>query len=436
MAYSSPIIIPQHHISKPGLTPACPTSRNGDRAVQAADHTGGALAGIRVVDLSRVLAGPLCTQMLADHGAAVIKIEPPAGDETRRLGPPFDEVGDAAYFNALNRGKRAISLDLSCAEGRAVLERLLQDADVLVENFLPGTMERWNIGYESVLASRYPRLIYCSVSGFGADGPLGGLPGYDAVLQAMSGLMSVNGSCESGPVRVGVPIIDQVTGYSAMTGILLALQARHRTDKGQRVEATLFDTALTLLFPQSANWFCSGQVPTLLGSAHPNIAPYDKFKAKDGNVFIGILNDGQFRRFCARIGRMDVLEDRRFQTNADRLVHRDALKAEVEQTLAGFQTKDLCDDLMRNGVPAGRVNTVPEAFAHPHVAHRKMMVNHGGYRGVGVPVKLSMTPGHPGARPPRFGEHANEILSEAGFAPDAIEALRAAGVLLRKPREG
>ena len=189
-----------------------------------------------------MLAGPLCTQMLADHGAEVVKIEPPSGDETRMLGPPFDDAGDAAYFGAVNRGKRALGLDLARPEGRAVLEALLKDADILVENYLPGTMERWNLGYDDVLSARHPRLIYCAISGFGADGPLGGLPGYDAVLQAMSGLMSINGTPESGPTRVGVPIVDYVTGYNALTGILLALAARQQTGKGQRIDVTLFDT--------------------------------------------------------------------------------------------------------------------------------------------------------------------------------------------------
>jgi crotonobetainyl-CoA:carnitine CoA-transferase CaiB-like acyl-CoA transferase len=397
--------------------------------------SGGALAGITVVDLSRVLAGPLCTQMMADHGAKVIKVEPPSGDETRRLGPPFDSMGDAAYFNALNRGKRTISLDLSSPQAQEVLHRLLENADVLVENFLPGTMERWNLGYADVLSKKYPRLIYCSVSGFGRDGPLGKLPGYDAVLQAMCGLMSVNGSPESGPLRVGVPIIDQVTGYSAIMGVLLALQARHRTGQGQRVEATLFDTALSLLFPQAANWLCSGQEPKLLGSAHPNIAPYDKFAAKDGDVFIGILNDSQFRRFCDRLDRVDLAKDERYRTTAERLVNRDSLKVEIEFSLANFRTKDLCEDLMQNGVPAGRVNTVPEAFSHPHVAHRQMLVGDENSRGIGIPVKLSSTPGSPGARPPRFGQHAEEILTELGFSSADIHALEASGALITRQRK-
>src|SRR5688572_19291262 len=200
-----------------------------------------ALTGIRVVDLSRVLAGPLCTQALADHGADVIKVEPPSGDETRTFGPPFDTSGDAPYFSAVNRGKRALSLDLRKAKGREVLERLLRDADVLVENFLPGTMQRWGMDYDA-LAPRFPRLVYASISGFGSEGPLGGLPGYDAVLQAMCGIMSVNGDDRSGPMRVGVPIVDHLTGYVALAGILMALFERERTGRGQRVEATLFET--------------------------------------------------------------------------------------------------------------------------------------------------------------------------------------------------
>ncbi len=393
------------------------------------DLSHGVLAGLKVVDLARVLAGPLCSQMLADHGADVVKIEPPQGDETRHLGPPFDASGMAAYFDAVNRGKRSLALDLSRAEGRAVLEKVLRDADVLVENFLPGTMERWGLGYDAVLSERFPSLVYCAISGFGADGPLGGLPGYDAVLQAMGGLMSINGTPESGPVRIGIPIVDYVTGYNALTGILLALAARERTGRGQRVEATLFDTALSLLVPHAANWLCSGRAPGRLGSAHPNIAPYDKFKVGDGEIFLGIVNDGQFRRFCTHVGREDLLQDPRFCTNAQRLQNVAALRAELERTLAGFQAEELCRDLMRAGVPAGAVNTVPQAFAQPHVAHRRMLVESDGHRAPGLPVTLFDTPGRPGRRPPRFGEHGREILAEAGIDEAAIDRLFATGVV-------
>ena len=228
-------------------------------------------------------------------------------------------------------------------------------------------------------------MIYCAISGFGADGPLGGLPGYDAVLQAMCGLMSINGTQESGATRVGIPIVDYVTGYNALTGVLLALAARERTGTGQRVEVTLFDTALSLLIPHAANWICSGSVPGRLGSAHPNIAPYDKFAAADGEIFLGILNEGQFRRFCQTVGRSDLLDDPRFRTNADRLRHVAALRTELERTLAAFKSDDLCGELMRAGVPAGAVNTVPQAFAQPHTAHRDMLVESEGHRAPGIP---------------------------------------------------
>jgi crotonobetainyl-CoA:carnitine CoA-transferase CaiB-like acyl-CoA transferase len=299
---------------------------------------------------------------------------------------------------------------------------------VLVENFLPGTMERWGLGFDA-LSARFPRLIYCAISGFGADGPLGGLPGYDAVLQAMCGLMSINGAQESGPTRVGVPIVDYLTGYNALTGVLLALAARERTGSGQRVEVTLFDTGLALLVPHAANWFCSGNVPGRLGSAHPNIAPYDKFAASDGEIFLGILNDGQFRRFCQKIARGDLLDDPRFRTNADRLRHVAALRAELERTLAGFRSDDLCRDLMRAGVPAGPVNNVAQAFAQAHVAHRDMLIESEGHRAPGIPVKLAQTPGSVGRRPPRFGEHVHEILGEAGFDQAAIDGLIEAGIV-------
>jgi crotonobetainyl-CoA:carnitine CoA-transferase CaiB-like acyl-CoA transferase len=390
---------------------------------------GGALSGVRVIDLSRVLAGPLCTQMLADQGADVIKVEPPTGDETRKLGPPFGDDGNAAYFNALNRGKRAIALDLAHPDGQATLLQLLEGADVLIENFIPGTMARWGLDFETVLKVRHPRLIYCAVSGFGADGPLGGLPGYDAILQAMCGLMSVNGDEASGPTRIGVPIVDHLTGYTALTGILLALFDRERTGCGQHVEATLFDTALSLLVPQAANWMQSGVSPELLGSAHPNIAPYDKFACRDGEIFLGILNDRQFRRFCEHVGLPALPADARFATNAMRLQNRDALRAKIEAALAPLSRDGLCRELMRQGVPVGPVNTVPQALKQAHAQHREMCVERDGYYGLGVPVRLSRTPGRPGDVPPGFGQHSREVLVKAGLSEDHIADLHARGVL-------
>ncbi len=383
-----------------------------------------ALDGLRVLDLSRVLAGPLCAQMLADHGAAVTKVEPPEGDEARRIGPPLDERGECAYFAALNRGKRSIALDLSRPAGRAVLERLLEGADVLIENFLPGTMEKWGLGYEAVLAARHPQLVYCSVSGFGADGPLGGLPGYDAVAQAISGLMSINGTAESGPLRMGVPVVDYLTGYHAMLGVLLALAARARSGTGQRVEATLFDTGLALLLaPHASNWFYSGRIPQRMGSAHPNIVPYDCYAAADGSIFLGVVNDGQFRRLCEYVERADLAADPRFANPVSRRENRDMLRAELERTLARYGAAELCDTLMRRGVPAGVVNDVAQALSHPHALHRQMVVQADGHRHIGVPVKLGATPGRVGSLPPRLSEHADGILAERGFGPADRAAL-------------
>ncbi|WP_082519671.1 CaiB/BaiF CoA transferase family protein [Variovorax sp. Root411] len=384
---------------------------------------------MRVLDLSRVLAGPLCTQMLADHGADVIKIEPPAGDETRALGPPFDAFGHAAYFTAVNRGKRGMALDLSKPEGQELLLELLQGVDVLVENFLPGTMARWGLDYESVLRQRYPALVYCAISGFGTDGPLGGLPGYDAVLQAMCGLMSINGEPESGPTRMGIPIVDHVTGYTALTGILLALVNRARTGEGQRVDATLFDTAMSLLVPHAANWMYSGEAPRLLGSAHPNIAPYDRFACRDGQIFLGILNDRQFRRFCEHVGLAEVWCDERFATNAVRLRNRDELRGLIEAAISSHEREILCADLMRIGVPAGAVNSVPQAFAQAHAHHRSMRIDRGEYHGIGVAARLSRSPGAAEGVPPAYGEHAQQILHETGLTASRIEQLRESGAL-------
>lgn len=393
----------------------------------ATTDRGGALRGVKVVDLTRVLAGPLCTQILSDHGADVIKVEPPAGDETRQLGPPFDQQGEAAYFGALNRGKRGLALDLSLPSGREVLERLLADADVLIENFLPGTMARWGLDYESVLSLRHPRLVYCAVSGFGTTGPLGKMPGYDAVLQAMCGLMSVNGEPSSGPTRMGVPVVDHLTGYVALTGILMALNARHNTGSGQRVEAALFDTAISLLLPHAANWMVSGSTPGLLGSAHPNIAPYDKFMAADGLVFIGILNDAQFMRFCVHIGREDLAIDARFESPPKRVTNRAALRTEIQCALAALPAIALCDALMSQGVPAGPVNTVAQAIEQPHARHRQLVLERGNYRGIRSPCLLHGTPATPGDAPPRYAQHSSEILSSLGFTDEDLDNLRSTG---------
>jgi crotonobetainyl-CoA:carnitine CoA-transferase CaiB-like acyl-CoA transferase len=391
-----------------------------------------ALTGIRVVDLSRVLAGPMCSQILADHGASVIKVEPPAGDDTRTLGPPFNDLGDAAYFSALNRGKDCISVDLTKAAGRKIVEKLLETADVLIENFLPGTMEKWGLSYEGVLRERHPRLIHCCITGFGSDGPLGGLPGYDAVLQAICGLMSVNGEKSGGPTRVGVPIVDHLTGYTALTGILLALHERNQSGRGQRVEATLFDTALSLLVPHAANLLESGKEPGLTGSAHPNISPYDRFKCADGEIFLGIMNRGQFERFCEAVERPDLISDTRFSSNALRIEHRQALREEIERAIGATNRSDLCSMLMAKGVPAGPVNSVSEAISQPHAQHRQMMVRRDEYQGIGLPVRLMRSPGEPGANPRPFNADARAVLRAAGYSAGEVEQLIADGVIPSK----
>ena len=365
----------------------------------------GALAGIRVVDLSRVLGGPYCTQILADHGADVLKIEPPQGDETRGWGPPFQN-GTAAYFRGVNRNKRGMTLDLKRPAAREALLELLADADVLVENFKPGTMEGWSLGYDE-LAARFPRLIYCRVSGFGGDGPLGGLPGYDAAVQAMVGLMSVNGEAGGAPLRLGVPVVDMATGLNAAIGILLALQERSRSGRGQFVDVALFDCGLSLLHPQGASFLASGRVPTPTGNAHPNISPYNLYPTARGDIFLCIGNDRQFRRLCEIIGCPTLADDPRFADNKERSLHREPLDAALEAALAGHEAAPLADRLVRSGVPCGALLDVAQALAHPHTRHREMVIEAGDYRGIGFPVKLSRTPAAFRLPPPDFDPPAD-----------------------------
>lgn len=355
----------------------------------------GALAGIRVIDLSRILGGPYCGQILGDHGADVLKIEPPQGDDTRAWGPPFTEIDGvrvASYYLGLNRNKRGMRLDLSTEAGRAVLLSLLAGADVLLENFKTGTMEKWGLGY-GALSRRFPRLIHCRVSGFGADGPLGGLAGYDAAVQAMSGIMSVNGSPESGPLRVGLPAVDLVTGLNAALGVLLALQERARSGKGQFVEASLYDSGLSLLHPHAANWFLDGKEPKLTGNAHPNIYPYDAFPTRTESIFLAVGNDRQFERFCDHLGHAELAQDERYKTAGGRSSNRVALRAELIKLLSDQDGPALAEALIHKGVPCAPILTVSAALRHPHTRHREMVVKIGEhYTGVGAPIKLSRTP--------------------------------------------
>ncbi len=390
------------------------TDRNGTTTrpdgTGAGSDAGGALAGLRVLDLSRVVAGPYCTQTLADHGANVIKVEPPVGDETRRLGRPLAD-GSAPYFHGLNRNKRAIVLDLARADDRDRLLALAADADVLIENFLAGTMARFGLDYERDLAPRFPRLIYCAISGFGARGPLAGLPGYDAIAQAAGGLMSINGDPASGPVRVGLPLVDLATGMSATIGILLALAERARSGRGQRVDTALFDNALALLHPHGAEWLLAGRLNGLTGHRHPVSAPYEPFVAAGGApVFIGVVNDKQFAALLRALGLDALAGDPRFQGLHARLENRDAMHEAIQSAIADEAADALCTRLMRAGVPAGPIHSVAEALSHPQATAAGMRVElPGGYQGVGIAARLSRTPGSVRTPPPALDGDGPDI---------------------------
>jgi formyl-CoA transferase len=394
----------------------------------------GALAGLKIIDLTRVLGGPYCTMILGDHGAEIIKIEPPQGDETRDWGPPFRDEDAASYFIGVNRNKRSIALDLAQPAGREVLLRLLEGADVLIENFKPGAMEKWGLGYEQKLAARFPRLIHCRISGFGGHGPLGGLPGYDAILQAMTGLMSVNGDPTTGPLRMGTPVVDLATGLYSAIGILMALHERQTSGRGQYLDMTLHDCGMALLHPQAANFFLNGKRPAPIGNPHPNIAPYEKYKTRTCEIFIAIGNDAQFRKLCEALGRAELGGDARFLSNADRVKNRGALIKELGAAFAEQDGHALTRRLLDLGLPAGPVLFVDESMAAEHTAARAMVTELDGYRGLGTPIKLSRTPGGTRRPPPRFAEHDAELLRAHGYADAEIAALQKSGVLHTKRR--
>ncbi|MDZ4309903.1 MAG: CoA transferase [Cypionkella sp.] len=381
----------------------------------------GSLAHLKVIDASRVLGGPYAGQVLADHGADVIKLEPPAGDETRGWGPPFLD-GTASYFLGLNRNKRGMALDMAQPAGREVLLALLETADVFIENFKTGTLERWGIGYDE-LSTRFPRLIHCRVSGFGADGPLGGLPGYDAAIQAACGIMSVNGESGGQPLRVGLPVVDMVTGLNAVIGILMAVTERAISGKGQFVETTLYDCGVSLLHPHLPNYYLSGKVAGPTGNAHPNICPYDTFATGTDPIFLAVGNNRQFATLCAEIGRPDLPQDPRFVSNGERNIHRDALKGELESALSAFTCTELADRLIHAGVPCGAVRSIDQVVADPHTTHREMVVDIGAYRGTGSPIKLSRTPATYRLAPPQFAQHSAEIIGDLALDGETYRAV-------------
>ncbi|WP_028029528.1 CaiB/BaiF CoA transferase family protein [Gemmobacter nectariphilus] len=374
----------------------------------------GALDGVLVIDASRVLGGPYCGQILADHGARVIKIEPPQGDETRLWGPPFQ--GDAAsYFLGLNRNKEGIAVDFSRPEGREILLALLESADVFLENFKTGTLEKWGIGREE-LRRRFPRLIHVRVSGFGEDGPYGGRPGYDAAIQALVGLMSVNGEAGGAPVRMGVPVVDMVTGLNAAIGCLLALQERARSGKGQFVEAALYDCGFSLMHPHLPNLYLGAPVPAPSGNAHPNITPYDTYRCKDGDIFLAVGNNGQFAKLCAVLGLPG--DDARYATNALRKDNRPALREMLEGALAAFGAEEIAERLITSGVPCAPVRTLDQVVADPHTAARGMIVDIGDFRGTASPIKLDRTPATYRKAPPAFAADTDAVVREFGLNGD------------------
>ncbi len=393
----------------------------------------GPLQGVTVLDLTRVLSGPYCTMMLGDMGARVIKIEhPDRGDDTRAWGPPF-VAGESTYFLSVNRNKESVTLDFKRDRGRRVLEALLTKADVLVENFRPGTLARHALDYASV-ATRFPRLVYASLSGYGQTGPRAAEPGYDAVLQGEGGLMSITGPADGAPSRLGVAVADIVTGMFAANGIVLALYTRQTTNRGQHVDVGMLDSIAALLTYQAGIAFATGRSPERMGNRHPSIAPYDTFAAKDGTIVLAVGNDEQWQRFCRVAGLFEAAGDARFTTNESRVRHCGALTAIVAGVMRQRTRAEWTTALVPAGVPCGPVRAVDEVLADPQLAAREMVqhVDHataGSIPLLGIPIKLSATPGAIRRAPPTLGQDTVAVLLELGFGGEEIDALRASGAI-------
>jgi crotonobetainyl-CoA:carnitine CoA-transferase CaiB-like acyl-CoA transferase len=400
------------------------------------------LDGLVVLDFTRVLAGPYCTMQLGDLGARVIKIEQPGrGDDTRAWGPPF-VGGESAYFLSVNRNKESVALDLKHPGARPILDALLSRADVLVENFRPGTMDRLGLGYDGI-AARHPRIVYCSISGFGQTGPRRAEAGYDAMMQAEGGLMSITGAGDGPPFRLGVAIGDIATGMFAVQGILAALLALERSPgdgsaqagRGQHVDIAMLDAVTALLTYQAAIALSTGDTPVRMGNRHPSIAPYDTFAAADGDFVLAVGNDSQFGRLSDVLGRRSLAVDPRFATNVDRVVNHDALRGELSPLFAAWTRKDLVRALTAAGVPGAAVRNVTEALADPQVAARDMIVplehlTAGPIRVLGTPLKLSETPAGVRTAPPALGQHTAAVLAkDVGLKQSEIESLRRTGVI-------
>ena len=369
------------------------------------------LESVRVVELARILAGPWAGQTLADLGATVIKVESPEGDDTRRWGPPFIRDGDdvaAAYFHSCNRGKLSITADFNSAEDVEKLRALITNADVVIENFKVGGLKKFGLDYESLKAIN-PKLIYCSITGFGQTGPYAGRAGYDFIVQGMAGIMDLTGEPDREPQKIGVAFGDIFTGLYSVIAIQAALILRNSTGEGQHIDMALLDSTVGVLANQAMNFLASGKAPTRLGNAHPNIAPYQVFPVSDGNIIIACGNDSQFARICDILRLSAVAADDRFKTNADRVRHRAELTQVMEAQTKLFQRTDLLADLARVGVPAGPINTVEDVFSDPQVLHRKMAVENEGIPGIRTPIIFSGTMLTSHHKSPRLGEHNGQV---------------------------
>ncbi|MBI4013178.1 MAG: CoA transferase [Candidatus Rokubacteria bacterium] len=395
----------------------------------------GPLAHLRIIDLSRVVAGPLATQIFSDYGAEVIKIEQPrVGDDSRHWAPPRAADGQASYFFAVNRGKQSITVDLKHPRGRALVVELARRGDVLVENFTPGTMDRLGLGAETVRAAN-PRLIYCSISGFGATGPYRERAGYDAIMQGFTGLMSITGEPDGPPVKVGVALIDVITALYAHGAILAAIEHRSRSGEGQYLELSLMECGIAALINAATAYLVGGEVQGRWGHAHPSLVPYQAFRARDGYLMVGAGNERLWKAFCEVLGAPEWADDPRYATNAGRVERRAELVRSIEERLAARGRDAWVTAFAAAGLPAGPINDIGEVFADPQVRYRQMAVevDHptaGRVRLPGVPVKFGGTPGHVQGPPPRLGEHTDAVLRRVlGLAEAEIVELRASGAL-------
>ena len=375
----------------------------------------GPLAGIRVLDLTRVLAGPYCTMFLGDLGAEIVKVEQPGiGDDTRGWGPPF-AGGESAYFLCTNRNKKSVTIDFKAPEGLDLIRKLAQQADVFIENFRPGALDRLGLG-EKTLREAHPKLIYASLSGFGADGPMADIPGYDLIVQAWGGLMSITGTEESGPLKVGVAIIDLVAGLMLGKGIVAALYAREKTGAGQKIDTSLLEAEVAALINAGSNYLIGGNVPGRWGNAHPSIVPYQSFQTADSYLVLGAASESIWKRLCPAVGRPDLADDPRFAKNADRVENRKLLIDVLAEIFRTRRTSEWVTALSEADVPCAPVQTIDQVFAAPQVLHRNMLVDvehptAGKIKLAGIPVKLSATPASVRLPPPLLGQHNGDVLA-------------------------